>query len=67
MDSVFIFNEDGAIIAENLLSIEEAVAYIKGNIKEIMEDNRISTIYVIVDFENKTSNFIKIGFEVVPA
>ena len=67
MNSVFVFSEDGVLIGENLPSVNAALAYINDNIKGIMEINEISTVYVIIDFKNKISNFVKIGFGVVPA
>lgn len=67
MNSVSIFSEDGALVGEYLPSVNKAIAYINNNIKEIMENNEFSAVYVIVDFKNKTSNFVKIGFGVVPA
>lgn len=67
MNSVFVFSEDGLLIGEDLPSVNAALAYINDNIKEVMEIDEISTVYVIIDFKNKISNFVKIGFGVVPA
>lgn len=67
MCNTFIFADNGSLIAENLGSVNEAIAYIKNNIIEIVENNNVNTLYAIVDFENQTTQFVKLQFEVVPA
>lgn len=67
MGNIFVFSENGSLIAENLDSVNEAIAYIKNNIIEIVEHNNINTLYAIIDFENQSTQFVKLQFNVVPA
>lgn len=67
MCNTFIFADNRSIIAENFGSVNEAIAYIKNNITGIVETNDANTLYVIIDFENQTTQFVKLQFEVVPA
>lgn len=67
MCSTFVFADNGSLTADNLGSVNEALAYIKNNITEIVENNNVNTLYAIVDFENKTTQFVKLQFDVVPA
>lgn len=67
MYNTFVFADNGSIIAENLGSVNEAIAYIKNNIIEIVENTNVNTLYAIVDFENQTTQFVKLQFDVVPA
>lgn len=67
MNSIFVFSSTGNIIAENLSTVQEALAFIKYNAADIINDSDINATYVIVDFENGQSQFVKLQFEVVPA
>ena len=67
MDNVFVFSSNGNVVVENLSTVQEALAYIKYNAADIIENNDINTTYVVVDFENGQSHFVKLQFEVVPA
>ena len=67
MYNTFVFADNGSLIADNLNSVDEAIAYIKNNIIEIVENNNVNTLYAIVDFENQTTQFVKLQFDVVPA
>lgn len=67
MGNTFVFGDTGSLIAENLGSVAEAIAYIKNNIIEIVENNNVNTMYAIVDFENQITQFVKLQFNVVPA
>ena len=67
MDNVFVFSSNGNLVAENLSTVQEALAYVKYNAVEIMENNAIAATYVIVDFENGQSHFVKLQIEVVSA
>ena len=67
MDNVFVFSSNGNLVAENLSTVQEALAYVKYNAVEIMENNDINATYVVVDFENGQSHFVKLQFDVVPA
>lgn len=66
MGNTFVFGDNGSLIAENLSSVNEAIAYIKNNIIEIVENNNVNTLYAIVDFENQNTRFVKFQFDVVP-
>lgn len=66
MHSIFVFSSNGNVIAENLNTAQEALAFIKHNVADIIENNGIDAAYVIVDFENGQSQFVEIQFNVVP-
>lgn len=67
MDNTFVFSENGSVVAENLGSINEAIAFITNNISEVIECNSKSTLFVIIDFENQITQFVKLQINVVPA
>lgn len=66
MNSIFVFSSTGNVIAENISTVQEALAFIKYNVADIINDTDINATYVIVDFENGKSHFVKLQFEVVP-
>ena len=67
MNSIFVFSSTGNVIAENLSTVQEALAFIKYNAADIINDSDINATYAIVDFENGQSHFVKLQFEVVSA
>lgn len=67
MNSIFVFSSTGHIIAENLNTAQEALAHIKNNAADIINDSDINATYAIVDFENKITYYVKLRFDVVPA
>jgi hypothetical protein len=66
MGNTFVFSENGSLVAENLGSVNEAISYINYNICEIVENNDVNTLYAIVDFENQSTQFVKLQINVVP-
>lgn len=67
MGNTFVFSENGSLVAENLGSVNEAISYINYNIFEIVENNNVNTLYyAIVDFENQSTQFVKLQINVVP-
>ena len=67
MYNTFVFADNGSLIAENLGSANEAIAYIKNNILEIVENYNVNTRYAVIDFEKQTTQFVKLQYNVVPA
>ena len=65
--NTFVFADNGSFVAESFSSVNEAIAYIKNNIIEIVENNNVNTLYAVIDFENQTTQFVKLQFDVVPA
>lgn len=67
MGNTFVFSENGSLVAENLGSVNEALAFITYNISEVIECNSVSTLFAIIDFENQSTQFVKLQINVVPA